>query len=78
MTVELLTHCGIDHALVRGKMFRATPYLSDGNGNPPKGWGTPMQTGGMSVAQDGTATFTSGVLVAHFVQAPDYVPPMCA
>ena len=77
-TFELMTHCGIDHALIRGVIYRAVPYLHDGNGNPTLGWSNPYEVGVMRVDSDGTATFTSGELVAHFVQAPDYVPPMCS
>lgn len=75
---ELLTHCGIDHALIRGVLYRASPPLSDGNGHPPRGWSNTFQVGVMTVAQDGTATFTSGELEAHFVASPDYEPPMCS
>jgi hypothetical protein len=59
-------------------MYRADPFLDDGNHNPPKGWTNPYEVGVMRIEQDGTATFTNGELVAHFVQAPDYVPPMCS
>ena len=74
---QLMTHCGIDHAIVRGVMYRADPFLDDGNHNPPKGWTNPYEVGVVRIEPDGTATFTSGELVAHFVQAPDYVPPIC-
>ena len=77
-TFELFTHCGIDHALIRGTIYRAEPYLHDGNGNPPLGWNNPYQVGIMRVDSDGTATFTSGVLMAHFVLDANYVPPMCS
>jgi hypothetical protein len=74
---ELMTHCGIDHAIVRGVMYRADPFLDDGNHNPPEGWTNPYEIGDMRIEEDGTATFTSGELVARFVPAPEYVPPMC-
>ena len=74
---QLMTHCGIDHAIVRGVMYRADPFLDDGNHNPPKGWTNPYEVGVMTIEQDGTATFTSGELVARFVLAPEYGPPMC-
>ena len=74
---ELMTHCGIDHAIVRGVMYRANPDLDNGIHNPPEGWSNPYQVGTMRLDSDGTATFTSGELVARFVLAPGYVPPMC-
>jgi len=72
-----MTHCGIDHAIVDGRMYRADPVLDEGFHNPPEGWNNPYQVGVMQVDSDGTATFTSGVLMAHFVLAPEYEPPMC-
>jgi hypothetical protein len=72
-----MTHCGIDHAIVRGVMYRANPILDNGIPNPPEGWSNPYQVGTMRLDSDGTATFTSGELVARFVLTPDYVPPMC-
>lgn len=47
----LYTHCGIDEANIEGRWYQANPPLSDGSGNPPKGWGNPFQ--------QGVVTFTS-------------------
>jgi hypothetical protein len=46
---RLYTHCGIQWARIDGTFWGATQPLSDGNGNPPSGWGNPIQ--------DGTLTF---------------------
>ncbi|MER7723153.1 hypothetical protein [Streptomyces sp. NPDC096323] len=55
---ELLTHCGIDEALVGGTYFEARTPLSDGSGNPPEGWGNPTQHGTMTVTSGAEAVFT--------------------
>jgi hypothetical protein len=67
---ELLTHCGITHAVVNGTYYTADPVLSDGNGNPPAGWGNPGQRGVMTVHSDGRAEFVAGSLRATFVATP--------
>lgn len=41
----LFTHCGITNANIAGQWYDATPPLSDGQGNPPKGWHSPSQDG---------------------------------
>lgn len=46
---SLYTHCGIDEAKVAGRWYRASPPLSDGQGNPPPGWNNPMQDGQVRV-----------------------------
>ena len=56
---ELYTHCGI-HELKTddGRFFeRVDGPLTDGNGNPPPGWGNPYQAGELVVIDD-VATFT--------------------
>jgi hypothetical protein len=47
---SLYTHCGIEEANVGGRWYRAEKPLSDGNGNPPAGWGNPYQAGRIRVA----------------------------
>jgi hypothetical protein len=37
---QLYTHCGIDEARIGNRYFEAVHPLSDGQGNPPRGWGT--------------------------------------
>ncbi|CAB4797243.1 unannotated protein [freshwater metagenome] len=42
---NLYTHCGINGAMIHGVWWQATTPLSDGNGNPPPGWGNPSEDG---------------------------------
>ena len=53
----LYTHCGIDEANISGRWFEADHPLSDGNGNPPPGWGNPDQPGTMRMLSATTAEF---------------------
>lgn len=55
----LYTHCGIEWARIDGTFWRATRRLSDGNGNPPRGWGNPSQTGALVFLNSATARFQS-------------------
>jgi hypothetical protein len=41
----LYTHCGINEANIAGRWYAADTRLSDGNDNPPPGWGNPYQPG---------------------------------
>ena len=68
---NLLTHCGIREALIRNHYYVALPILDDGNGNPPKGWSNPYDSGTMTINADRTADFrdTAGHR-AHFVMRP--------
>ncbi|GAC1613785.1 MAG: hypothetical protein NVS9B1_22660 [Candidatus Dormibacteraceae bacterium] len=54
---SLYTHCGIRSAQINGQVFYALPPAGDGSGNPPRGWGNPMDTGTMTLHGDGTADF---------------------
>jgi hypothetical protein len=56
---RLYTHCGIEWARINGTFWRATRPLSDGNGNPPPGWGNPFQQGTLTFMSRTTATFSS-------------------
>jgi hypothetical protein len=42
---DLYTHCGIDELKLDDRYYEAVHPLSDGNGNPPKGWDNPVQKG---------------------------------
>ena len=53
----LYTHCGIDEANIGGRWFEADHPLSDGNGNPPPGWGNPDQPGTIRILSATTAEF---------------------
>ena len=54
---QLLTHCGIDEARLGGRQFEAVHPLSDGQGNPPAGWGNPFQRGTMTLLSPTLALF---------------------
>jgi hypothetical protein len=53
----LYTHCGIGEASIGGRWFGAGHPLSDGNGNPPPGWGNPGQPGTIRMLSATTAEF---------------------
>lgn len=55
---SLYTHCGIYQANVQGRWYLTTPALSDGNGNPPAGWGNPDQRGTMTLVSTAEVVFT--------------------
>jgi hypothetical protein len=71
----LYTHCGIEWARILGTFWRATRPLSDGNGNPPPGWGNPYQLGTLRFLDSRTAVFSSRVGTVVFVQTPRKNPP---
>jgi len=54
---QLYTHCGINEALIGNRYFEAVHPLSDGQGNPPSGWGNPYQAGTMTLLSPATAVF---------------------
>jgi hypothetical protein len=54
----LYTHCGVDEARIDGKYYEAVHPLSDGQGNPPAGWGNPYQRGSVTLTGSGRAVFT--------------------
>ncbi|HEV2374859.1 MAG TPA: hypothetical protein VGS19_22205 [Streptosporangiaceae bacterium] len=54
---QLLTHCGIDEARIGSRYFEAVHPLSDGQGNPPAGWGNPVQQGTITLLSRTEALF---------------------
>jgi hypothetical protein len=56
---QLYTHCGIEWAKINGTFWQARHPLSDGNGNPPSGWGNPYQKGTLVFVGATTARFES-------------------
>ncbi|WP_426499793.1 hypothetical protein [Streptomyces sp. D54] len=55
---DLYTHCGIDEARIGFTYYEAESPLSDGMGNPPKGWGKWVQRGTMTKKSETEAVFT--------------------
>jgi hypothetical protein len=54
---QLYTHCGINEARVGNRYYAAVHPLSDGQGNPPAGWGNPYQSGTMTLQPPASAVF---------------------
>jgi hypothetical protein len=73
---SLLTHCGVLYVTINGTTFYADPPLSDGNWNPPAGWGNPMDSGQITLTTATTADFSdeSGHR-AHFTSTPSGPAP---
>jgi hypothetical protein len=63
---RLYTHCGVDEALIGNRYFEAVHPLSDGQGNPPAGWGNPYQDGTMMLESSTEAVFRD--VAGHQVQ----------
>jgi hypothetical protein len=63
---RLYTHCGIDEARISNRYFEAVHPLSDGQGNPPTGWGNPYQQGTMTLISPAEAVFRASA--GHQVQ----------
>jgi len=57
VTFSLRTHCGIDETKFEGRYYEALKPLSDGQGNPPAGWGNPNQIGTMQILSATEAEF---------------------
>jgi hypothetical protein len=55
----LYTHCGIEWARIDGVWWRTEP-LDDGNGNPPRGWGNPYDSGQLHIVDETTAIYSGG------------------
>jgi hypothetical protein len=73
---RLYTHCGIVWARIDGTFWRATPARSDGNGNPPRGWGNPYQNGRLRVINRTTAVFRSRAGVVRFKRTAATAPQL--
>jgi hypothetical protein len=75
----LRTHCGIFDAYFAGRLWRASPPLSDGSGNPPRGWDNPEALGTMRLVRADLAEFRQNAkLVARFTPAPrDWKTVIC-
>lgn len=54
---QLYTHCGVDEVRIGNRYFEAEHPLSDGQGNPPPGWGNPYQQGTMTLLSPTEAVF---------------------
>ena len=54
---DLFTRCGVLGADVDGVWFAAEPPLTDGQGNPPDGWGNPDQPGTLTMLSATEAVF---------------------
>jgi hypothetical protein len=69
---RLSTHCGIEWAKILGAFWKAARPLSDGHGNPPSGWGNPLQQGTLTFSGRGTAVFRSvaGSVTFHRTTRP--------
>lgn len=77
---SLYTHCGVLSATFNGQTFYAAPPLSDGQGNPPRGWGNPYDAGRLTVTSETTVDFqdASGHF-AHFAAAAYHSSvPICS
>ena len=55
----IYTHCGVRRAYFDGRDWIIEPELSDGNGNPPPGWRSPVDTGTMALVAENLARYTS-------------------
>lgn len=72
---RLYTHCGIEWARIRGTFWRAARPLSDGNGNPPGGWGNPFEDGSLTFTSRATAKFNSPAGSVIFERTSRTRPP---
>jgi hypothetical protein len=57
ISYALYTHCGVNEARIGGRYYVADHPVSDGQGNPPPGWGNPYQHGMMTISAPGAAVF---------------------
>ncbi len=68
---RLYTHCGVRWAYFDGRWWEATPPVTDGSGNPPRGWGNPYDVGSFRKADEDFAVFTAqGGMTADFRALP--------
>jgi hypothetical protein len=76
---RLYTHCGVVQASFAGSYWQAEPAISDGQGNPPIGWGNPGEDGTMELRPDGSLLFRGRAgHMARFVKPPTgFTPLIC-
>jgi hypothetical protein len=72
---DLYTHCGIRGTMIDGLWWEAVRQLDDGNGNPPKGWGNPTQSGTLTFYDDIAVFATEQGLRARFTPTTLTSPP---
>jgi hypothetical protein len=73
---SLYTHCGVDEANIDGRWYEASPPLSDGSGNPPKGWDNPYQRGRVTFVSETEVVFSDAAgHRVRFVLRPDASGP---
>jgi hypothetical protein len=72
---RLYTHCGIEWASIDGVYWHADQHLSDG-GNPPPGWGDPLQVGTLTISHHATAEFVSAAGSVTFRRTDRTEPPV--
>lgn len=77
---SLYTHCGVLSATINGQIFYAEPALTDGQGNPPRGWGNPYDAGELTVESTTTIDFqdTSGHSAHFTIEAGRSRVPICS
>jgi hypothetical protein len=72
---RLYTHCGIEWAKIDGTFWRAKHPLSGASGNPPAGWGNPVQTGMLVLISPTKARFESPAGSVTFERTSRRQPP---
>jgi hypothetical protein len=71
----LYTHCGIEWTRIDGVWWRAPLPLSDGNANPPPGWGNPYDKGEMKIVDKSTAVYQGGAQDVEFERTDEVDAP---
>ncbi|MFI5287941.1 MAG: hypothetical protein ACHQ4F_16730 [Candidatus Dormibacteria bacterium] len=73
---NLYIHCGILSVTANGHTYYAEPPLSDGQGNPPPGWGNPYDNGTLKLIDEHTLRFSdANGPVATFTDTPAGATP---
>ena len=79
---QLYTHCGVIWTQFQGATWYADPPLSDGNGNPPPGFGNPTDSGTMRRVSAHRAQYVSSsgrtVTFVDSLPAGASDPPLCS
>jgi hypothetical protein len=70
---QLYTHCGVTWTQFQNQPWYASPPLSDGNGNPPPGFGNPVDHGTMRRISQHEAEYVSSA--GRTVRFVDALPP---